>query len=55
MLISVFCQILLICGDSILLGRFKLGDEFLDIYGVDTKFPGYQYDKEFIFDVIHEF
>ena len=54
MLIAVFYQLLLIIGHSILLGRFKLGDEFLGISGEDAKFSGYQYDEEFILGVIHE-
>ena len=37
-LIAVFYQIFLILGESILLGRFKLGDEFLDVSSEDTKF-----------------
>ena len=54
MLISVFYQLLLIIVDSILLLRFKLVDDFLDISGVDAKISGYQYDEESILDVIHE-
>ena len=38
MLIAILNQIILIIEDSILFGRFKLGDEVLDFYGVDTKF-----------------
>ena len=54
-MVAVFYQLLLIIGDSVLLGRFKLGDEPLDISGVDAKISGYQYDEEFILDVIYEF
>ena len=39
-LIYVFYQILLIIGESILLGRLKLGDEVLDVSGGDTIFTG---------------
>ena len=51
MLIFVFCQILLIIGDYILLVRFELGDDLLDITGVDAKISRYQYDEEFILNV----
>ena len=38
MLIDIFYQIILIIGDSVLLGGFKLGDEVLDVYVVNSKF-----------------
>ena len=37
MLIYIFYQIVLILGESVLLGGFELGDEVLDVYGVDAK------------------
>ena len=36
MLISIFYQIILILGEYVMLGGFKLGDEVLDVYGVTT-------------------
>ena len=38
MLIAVFYQILLFIGDPILLGRFTLGDEVLDLSGLGAIF-----------------
>ena len=38
--IAVFCQLLMLPGDAILLGEFELGDKVLDIYGMETKFEG---------------
>ena len=37
-MIGISHHIILIIGDSVLLGLFKLGDEVLDVYGMDTKF-----------------
>ena len=36
-LIGISNHIILFLVDSILLGRFKLGDEVLGVYGVDEK------------------
>ena len=36
-LIEIYNHIILIMGDSVLLGGLKLGDEILDVYGVDEK------------------
>ena len=35
MLITIFYQIILVIGSSVLLGGFELGDEVLDVYGVE--------------------
>ena len=45
MMIALFYKLLLILGNSILLGQFELGYEFLGISGVDAKFSGYQSDE----------
>ena len=37
MLITVFCQLIMPLGNSVLLGGFKIGYEFLDVSGVDAK------------------
>ena len=37
MLIEISNHTILILGDSVLLGEFKLGEEVLDVYGVDEK------------------
>ena len=49
MLIAIFHNIILVIGDSVLLGGFKLGDEVLDVYGVDAKFSECRSDGDFIF------
>ena len=36
MLIAIFYQIILILGDSVLMGGFKLGYELLDVYSVEA-------------------
>ena len=54
MLISIFYLIILILGDSVLLGEFKLGDEVLDVYGVDAKYLKFRSDEDFIFYGRHE-
>ena len=53
MLIAIFYQIILIIGDSVLLGGFKLGDEFLGVCGVEI-FLEYISDEDFIFYDRHE-
>ena len=40
MLISFLYQIILLIGESILLGGSKIGDAVLDVSGVDAKFSG---------------
>ena len=37
MLVEIFNNIILIIGDYVLLGGFELGDEVLDVFGVDEK------------------
>ena len=37
MLIEISNHTILILGESVLLGEFKLGEEFLDVYDVDEK------------------
>ena len=37
MMIAVFYHIIMILGDSFLLVIFELGDEVLDVYGVDHR------------------
>ena len=54
-LFSVLYQLLLLIVDSILLGRFKLGDEVLYVSVVDAKISGCITDGEFILDNRHEF
>ena len=53
-LFSVIYQLLLLIVDSILLGRFKLGDKVLYVSGVDAKISGCITDGEFILDNRHE-
>ena len=55
MLIYIFYQIVLILGESVLLGGFELGDEVLDVYGVDAKYLKFRSDEDFIFYGRHEF
>ena len=54
MLIETSYHIIMILGDSVLLGGFEIGDEVLDAYGVDTKFVEFRYDEELIFYDRHE-
>ena len=51
-LFSVIYQLLLLIVDSILLGRFKLGDEVLDVSGLGSIFSGHGADGDFILYVI---
>ena len=53
-MISVLYNILLIIGDPILLGRLKLGDDVLDLSGVDAKYSGFRVDGEFILNSANE-
>ena len=55
MLISFFYQFLLVIGDPILLGGFKLGDEVLDLSGLGSIFIGHGAHGDFILDDSHEF
>ena len=54
LLYAVFCQLILIIGDSLLLGVFELGDETLDVYCMDAKFSQCRSDGDFIFYDRHE-
>ena len=53
-MIAVFCQLLLFIGDPILLGKFKLGDEVLDLSVLGAIFIGHCTDGDFILDDSHE-
>ena len=53
LLVSGFYKLLLIIGYSIVLGRFELGDEFLDVFGVNGNFVECRSDEDFIFDNKH--
>ena len=48
MLVAVFYQLLLIIGYPILLGRFKLGNEVLDLSRLGAIFIGHGMDGDFI-------
>ena len=50
MRISDFYHILMLIVDSMLLGRFKLGYDVLDVSGVGAKFSGCISDGHFILD-----
>ena len=54
MLISILYQIIMILGDSIWLGGFKLEDEVFDVYDVDAKYLECRYDEDFIMYDRHE-
>ena len=49
MLNAISHHIILIIGNSILLGGSGLRDKFLGVYGVDAKFIECIYDEDFIF------
>ena len=55
MQITIFYNITLIIGYSVLLGVFKLGYDVLSAYDVDTKFAECRSDEDFIFYDRHEF
>ena len=55
MLIEIPHHIILIIGDSALLGGFKLGDNVLDFFGVDETIVSCISDEELILYYIHEF
>ena len=50
-----FYQIILILGESIFLCGFELGDEVLDIYGVDAKYTECRFDEDLIYYNRHEY
>ena len=54
MLIYISYHIIMILVESVLLGGFKLGDEVLDVYGVDAKYLEYRSDKDLILYDRHE-
>ena len=54
MMIAILYQIILVIGDSVLLGGFKLGDEFLYVYCVDAKFVEWRSYGYFILYYRHE-
>ena len=47
-MIEISNHIILILGDSILLGRLKIGDEVLGVYGVDEEILEFRSDEYFI-------
>ena len=53
-LITISYQIIIILGESVLLGGFELGNGDLGVFGVKEKFLGCRYDKELILYEIHE-
>ena len=50
MMIAVFYMLILLLVYSILLRVFKIVDDILDLFGVDSKFSGYRADVYFILD-----
>ena len=54
MLIYVFYQILMVIGDPILFGGFKMSDEVLDQSGLGSIFVGNGEDRDFILNYRHE-
>ena len=53
-MISVYYKIIIIILNPILLWRLKLGDEVLDLLGVDSKYSGCRVDAEFTLDAANE-
>ena len=47
-LIEIYNHIILVLGDYVLLGGFKLRDEVLNIYGADEIIVEFRYDEYFI-------
>ena len=54
-MVSIYHQIIMILGEYILLGGFKLGEEVLDFFGVEEKFVEFRSDEDFILYDRHEF
>ena len=52
--VTVFNQFLLVVGDTILLGGFKMGDKVLDQSGLGAIFLGHGVDGDFILYDSHE-
>ena len=52
--IEIYYTIILILGDSVLLGGFKIGYEVLSVFGVDDKFVECRSDEDFILYGRHE-
>ena len=47
MLIEIYFQIILVIVGSVLLSGLKIGDEVLDVFGVDENFVECRYDEDF--------
>ena len=54
LLSCVFYQLIMLLGDCVLLGSFKLVDKVLDVSGVGANFSECRYDGYFILYYIHE-
>ena len=52
---ALFYKIIPLLGDSVLSGRFELGDKSLDVSSVDTEFEEFRSDEDFILYDRHEF
>ena len=50
MQIDVFYKLILVIGETILLGGFKMGDEVLDLLVPGAIFIGHGVDADFILD-----
>ena len=53
-LIAISYQVIIIIGDSVLLGGFKLGYEVLCVFNVDAKILECRCDVDFMLYVKHE-
>ena len=53
-LIAIFYHIILVIGSYVLLGGFELGDEVLDVYGVDKQIVESRSDEDFMLYDRHE-
>ena len=53
-LITIFYQLLLVIGDPILLGGFKMGDEVLYQSGLGDVFAGHGAGGDLVLDDSHE-
>ena len=54
MLITIFYQLLLVIGDPIFLGGFKMGDEVLYQSGLGDVFSGHGAGGDLVLDDSHE-
>ena len=54
LLVAIYYQLILILGESVLLGGFQLGEDLIDVFCVEKTFVEYRSDENFILYDRHE-